>query len=245
MNDRASGWKHAKISGHENEKNLAEILGEEYQPFSKKVPSIFGDLTTPKKDLTGPTNISIKKSKGGQVFLTPTPKFISAYEKIYTEIPQSVKDCLLLLFGGHENISDIQKNVTHADEKIFQTERKRRTLCVESIRMYNEKLLDDCIEWFQNNMYSITEIVFQRGYASNTKDFANILLYKNTLGENDLNSTFNMEDLKVKCSEKSLVYFGDKNGGTTINLPFGHAQYHQGMIQFHHNYEKIKNLFES
>ena len=46
----------------------------------------------------------------------------------------------------------------------------------------------------------------------------------------------------IEKSKGRDVIYGTKNGGTTIQLPFGHLQFHQGGLQFHHNYEKIKEL---
>ena len=244
MSRRSDGWRRAKITGHQNEEIVAENLGGEYTTLNKKVPSIFGDKTVPKRDLYGPQKITLKKSKGGQVFLTDTSKFILGYEKIYEPIPIIVKDCLLLLFGGHKNIYDIHSQIIHPNIKIFQTERKRKTLCVESIRKFDENLLIEIRIWFSSNIDKITEFVFKRGYAKNVEDFADILLYKNSLGENTLNEIFEIENQKNRCLIKNDILFGEKNGGTTINLPFGHVQWHQGKIQFHHNYSKIKLLFE-
>ncbi len=245
MDNRAKGWQHAKISGHENEENIAKELGEGYFTKKTKVPSIFGDKTIPKRDLYGPTSPSIKKSISGQASLTPTYKFICAYEKIYGEIPNEGKDCLYLMFGGYKSIDLLlsNKNLYHPNPKIFETERKRKTLCVETIEKHNPELLQSCLNWFANNMDKIVELVFERGYSINTEDFATYIIYKNTIGENCINKCFQINELKKISLEKNHVSFGKLNGGTTIDLPFGHLQYHKGMMQFHHNYNKINLLF--
>ena len=96
MRDRSEGWKHAKVSGHRNEVLIAEKIMNDLD-FSnqlktivkkdfvirkveadglknKKVIDVFGTKTTQKTDLkifwenNSFTNISIKKSKSGQVF---------------------------------------------------------------------------------------------------------------------------------------------------------------------------------
>jgi len=244
MTKRANGWKHAKITGHKNEDLVAKSLGEFYQTKKLKVKSIFGDKTIPKRDLYGPKKLTLKKSRGGQAFLTKPDKFISAFELLYGEIPDSVKECLFLLFGGHPNIKTILSEplYSHDDSKIYTTERKRRTLCVESIKKYNPQILVDCLKWFQENIENIVDIVFSRGYAADSEDFADILMYRNELDENQLNQSFEIPNLKEKCLKNQNVSFGEKNGGTTIKLPFGHLQYHQNRMQFHHNYDKINLL---
>ena len=120
MDNRAKGWKHAKISGHINEENIAKELGDGHYTKKTKVPSIFGDTTIPKRDLYGPTNPSIKKSKGGQVFLTPTHRFILGYEKLYRN--DRLYDIVVIL---DYNFNPIIKNkgsaiFIHVAKKSFQ-----------------------------------------------------------------------------------------------------------------------------
>ena len=50
-------------------------------------------------------------------------------------------------------------------------------------------------------------------------------------------------ELSKKYSNK--IWYGKKNGGSTISLPFGFVQWHQGKIQFHHNLESIQELFKN
>ncbi len=81
-------------------------------------------------------------------------------------------------------------------------------------------------------------------YAGKTK----VLWYKNELSENDLDDLFLIDEIKKKLPKNAE--FGNRNGGTTIQLPFGFVQWHSptkvipGSIQFHHNYIKIKELME-
>ena len=41
---------------------------------------------------------------------------------------------------------------------------------------------------------------------------------------------------------KEMIEPGQTRGGTTIKLPFGFVQWHQGQIQFHHNLDLIKKI---
>ena len=49
---------------------------------------------------------------------------------------------------------------------------------------------------------------------------------------------------KLTNINTDVVYYGNTLGGSTIQLPFGFVQWHQHSMQFHHNFEKIRALFE-
>ena len=105
--NRAEGWKHAKLSGHENEA-LVEAVTEKDGSLQERILScgkkqgievvkidfgglketdvdcILGGKTKSKTDMhlylkdNSSINISIKKSAGGQVFLIGVDRFIEA-----------------------------------------------------------------------------------------------------------------------------------------------------------------------
>ena len=87
------------------------------------------------------------------------------------------------------------------------------------------------IKWFQDNISNIFDFCFSRGLASEKSEWADVVRYKNTLGENVIDVIFNLEDLKNKISFKDVVY-GTKYGGTTIRLPFGFVQWHNTTKKF-------------
>ena len=66
--------------------------------------------------------------------------------------------------------------------------------------------------------------------------------------ENDMDDLYYVEDIKKKLTK--TAEYGNKTGGSTIQLPFGFVQWHSpkkvipGCMQFHHNYQKIKDLME-
>ena len=39
-----------------------------------------------------------------------------------------------------------------------------------------------------------------------------------------------------------MIVPGKTLGGTTIQLPFGFVQWHQGQIQFHHNLDLMRKI---
>lgn len=112
--NRGEGWKHAKISGHENEDAVYDEILENVELKNrilhaahkenrkivsidvgglneKDVPSVMGDKTKSKSDIkvnldNGETiGISVKKSLSGQVYLIGIDRFIQGYEKQFGE----------------------------------------------------------------------------------------------------------------------------------------------------------------
>ena len=58
---------------------------------------------------------------------------------------------------------------------------------------------------------------------------------------------FTLDSIQSKISTEEIVY-GTKNGGSTIQLPFGFVQWHDPgnkgnhNLQFHHKYKKLIKL---
>ena len=110
--DRSAGWSYAKKSGHQNETNIFNLLKNDLEfkeslefilksnikDFNigglneKSVVSVFNkSLTKSKTDLkiisdNRTFNFSIKKSRGGQVYLITIPRFINGIKKHETGI---------------------------------------------------------------------------------------------------------------------------------------------------------------
>jgi hypothetical protein len=241
---RSEGWSKAKKTGHLNEEIVCDKLGLGFSTSKKKVQSVFNDKTYPKSDIYGYHNFSLKKSLQGQVHMNKVRRWIEGYESIYCEIPENVKKVFFLLFGGYDSINEIfhSNRYIHSNPKVRRTELRRKTLTIETLEKYDLESLIEFISWMEENICKITEIVFKRGWAKNSEDWASFLWYKNSFGENFIDQKFDIEELITKCDGQKVTK-GTKNGGTTIQLPFGHLQYHQGGLQFHHSFEKISQLF--
>ena len=127
--DRATGWKHAKLSGHKNEDLIKALLdndpaytaaflkrvGADGKSIKKtsvgglhetNVPSISGTRKTKSKtDLKiflddTVINVSIKKSLGGQVYFVRAGLFIETFEKQFNrKIPDSVQRAIKLFWA--------------------------------------------------------------------------------------------------------------------------------------------------
>ena len=135
--NRATGWKHAKLSGHENEdlvKRRLDIdryfqdsfLERVNKPFAKiemtsvgglhetNVPSIHGRKTKSKTDLKvyldikKVVNVSIKKSYTGQVYFVSADVFIDTFEKQFKRlIPDDVQRAISLFWAAADDAVEI------------------------------------------------------------------------------------------------------------------------------------------
>ena len=97
-------------------------------------------------------------------------------------------------------------------------------------------------------MLYIFDFCFSKGLTDVEDEWANIIWYKNDVGAVDADVMINIEDAK-RCLKENCIY-GNRNGGTTIKLPFGTVEWHSpkktipGNMQFHHKYEDIMSAIE-
>lgn len=277
--DRASGWKHAKLSGHENEAAIEHLMeaDQSYQNMFLKevgkegrtithidigglcetnVECIFpGEKTKSKTDMHiflndgSKYNISIKKSLGGQVYLITDSKFIAGFEAQYSKvIPLEVKRAIQLFWGSAEDTKQIID--TFGTQKKYEYHKHR--LVADTLYAYNQNLYKMLISWFVENTYDLVDFCFSKGLAKCSDDWANVIWYKNELEENSVNSIFTISEMcdALQRNAKEATEYGNRGGGTTIQLPFGFVQWHSptkvipGCIQFHHGYEKIKDALK-
>lgn len=268
--NRSEGWTHAKISGHENEEDVEQLI--QHYDFRKHlearlrippivqatvggicetdVPSVLGDLTKSKTDLKlvledGRTvNVSIKKSWGGQVYLIGVDRFIAGFEKHFNKtIPDDVKEALHLFFFGHPNIESILQdpNITgDLSAKALHYVKKRSRLTETLLRRYNSGMADSLLAWFDENKGHLADFCFSKGLAANKEDWADYVWYINLLGEDDFDDIYPIKEIvDAVDSSSDKVFYGNRRGGTTIQLPFGFVQWHLEQIQFHHGLGKL------
>lgn len=275
--DRAEGWKHAKLSGHENEAKLEDLM--EHDPevqqfflnkigksgckithvdvgglFETNVPCIFtGETTKSKTDMHivlsdgSKYNVSIKKSLAGQVYLINANRFIKGFEIQYKQtIPEDVKRAILLFWGYADDVSKIVNE--YGVKKDYEVRKHR--LVGDTLKRYDSKLYSALLNWFKDNIKNIADFCFSKGLAKNESDWANVVWYRNLLGENQVNDIYFIDDMTSKLEKygRSATEYGNVGGGTTIQLPFGFVQWHSptkkipGDMQFHHNHEKVSLL---
>lgn len=167
--DRASGWKHAKLSGHENEATIESLMesdAEYQQMFLKKVGKegctithvdvgglcekdvecIFpGEKTKSKTDMHiflddgSKYNISIKKSLGGQVYLITDSRFIAGFEAQYGKEIPANVKRAIRLFWG--SADDTESLIdTYGTQKKYEYHKHR--LVADTLRVYDRSLYD-------------------------------------------------------------------------------------------------------
>ena len=275
---RASGWKHAKLSGHTNEACVKELLDKDSaycNDFMQRigygnetikstsigglhetnVPGILGKKTKSKTDLKIFCNsgkiitISIKKSLSGQVYFVRATLFIEVYEKQFGEkIPDDVQRAIKLFWAEAEDATEIiEKYGDKSNEKSYRLQLKHKSLNATTLKAYDKNLFDKMLNWFANHSYNLTKLAFTMGAAADPNEWSEFVWYINLLNEHDIDEAFHIEDICNAAANVSKyeTYYGDSNGGTTIQLPFGFVQWHQGQLQFHHSYDKIYNLINN
>lgn len=218
------------------------------------VPGILGKKTKSKTDLkifcnSGKIiNVSIKKSLGGQVYFVGAQTFIEVYEKQFGEIiPSQVQRAIKLFWAAADDATDIIKQYGNkADTKSYDLQVRHKSLNATTLKAYDKNLYDAMLIWFADHAYNLTKLAFIMGAAKNSTEWAEFVWYINLLGENNVDEVFHIEDIcnAVVKVAKHETYYGDNNGGTTIQLPFGFVQWHQQQLQFHHSYEKICSLLK-
>lgn len=272
---RATGWQHAKLSGHENESDVANLFNnldfkiafqkrlnlKEIESVSvggiceTNVLSVFGDKTKSKTDLTIFTkdgsniNISIKKSKGGQVYLISVDRFISGFEKQFEKpIPQEIKELLYIYFYGSPQTEKLLKNeriIKDESIDIISYQKKHNRLVWKSLYNWDDAKANLLLNWFKTNIGEIAEFCFSRGLAAKKEDWAQYVWYINLLGEDNFDEIYSIDDLKsVLNCHTDYVFPSLQNGGSTTQLPFGFVQWHQCKIQFHHSKQKIFDIIK-
>lgn len=270
--DRSSGWKHAKLSGHKNEELVCELLKTDAAAQARlknaakikdadfidcdygglheaDVASITGGKTKNKSDITAEFSngqkigISLKKSLGGQVYLIKDATFIHGMERQYQiTISPEVQRAIALFWGSASDTAEIiQEYSNNAVIRAYELHKGRLT--ANTLRAYDTSLYSLLLEWFRDNISNITDFCFAKGQALNPNDSATVLWYKNMLGEHNIDSMYNIKDLCTAAkSHQTDITYGNRTGGTVINLPFGFVQWHQGCMQFHHKYNCIAKL---
>lgn len=217
------------------------------------VKSVLGSLTKSKTDLIikwddrSCSKISIKKSQGGQVYLIRTSRFIDGYEKHFNEIiPNTVKEALYLFFGEGKDIPSILSQIGIYDDKIRKYEVRKNRLVWRTLSIYNEIFANSLLQWLLDNVNKISIYCFSMGLAENQNDWAEYVWYKNLLGEDSMDLLFSINELSSlsQVNAKKYISPGKIGGGTTIQLPFGFLQWHQGQMQFHHQFSRIEEMFQ-
>ena len=137
-------------------------------------------------------------------------------------------------FGDRNNIKNFDLQIRH------------KSLNATTLKSYDERLYNVLLNWFTENAYELAKLSFSMGAVRDSKEWSDFVWYINLLGENDTDDIFFIEDIcnAVQKVAQDETYYGSAFGGTTIQLPFGFVQWHQGQLQFHHSYEKLIEILK-
>lgn len=216
------------------------------------VPGVNGRKTKSKTDLkvylstNEAVNVSIKKSLNGQVYFVKASLFIDTFEKqFYVKIPADVQRAINLFWAAADDaVEIIEKYADRSNGKNFDLQMRHKSLNATTLKAYDEHLYDVLLAWFIDNAYELAKLSFSMGAARYSSEWSDFVWYINLLGENETDDIFFIEDIcnAVREAAQDETCYGSSFGGTTIQLPFGFVQWHQKQLQFHHNYDKIKEL---
>ena len=273
--NRATGWQHAKLSGHKNEDLVKNSLdtNEDFQKsflarvdrkstlitdtsigglHETNVPSVNGKKTKSKTDLkvylntNEIVNVSIKKSFGGQVYFVRAGLFIDTFEKQFkVKIPTDVQRAINLFWAvADDAVAIIEEFGDKSNSKNYNLQLRHKSLNATTLKAYDKHLYDALLSWFTDNAYKLAKLSFSMGAVRDHSEWSDFVWYINLLGENNVDDIFLIEDVCNAAQDVAHeeTYYGSSYGGTTIQLPFGFVQWHQGQLQFHHDYNKLKNI---
>ena len=247
--DPAYGEKLLRRMGYPSEKIKSTSIGGLHET---NVPSVLGRTTKSKTDLkifceSGRTiNVSIKKSLSGQAYLIRANNFLRVFEaQFHKIIPETVKRAIELFWAAADDATEIIEQFGNKVEtRNYEMQLRHKSLNATTLKNYDPSLYAGLLQWFRENAYDLAKLSFTMGAAADRSEWSEFVWYINLLGENDVDDVFHIEDICRAAVETadSNTFYGDTNGGTTIQLPFGFVQWHQAQLQFRHSYEKISSL---
>jgi len=285
--NRSEGWTHAKLSGHALESHLADALQrdaalasglhedcfgvpEQRLPHvraggisASHVECVLGGVTPSKADLCiswpggRSAGISLKKSKGGQVWLVTRERFFAGFERQFgCRIPDSVRLGLGLfigpvsekemrrMLGGRPPRGPVRKKDGVPQE--FHQER----FVAATLEQIVPHEWSETLAWIRGALPGIAELCFACGLCATSEGKAEFIWYHMVDGgaaRRIQSRVIPIAELlrairAVPEAQRAVV--GPLNGGSTILLPFGFLQMHRpsggNQLQFHHGLDAIK-----
>ena len=216
----------------------------------KSVPGVFGRKTKSKTDLKlhlddgSIINISIKKSWGGQAAYQTIDSFLQGFEKQFAlTVPDDIKYLFNLFFSSTPDAKEIledPKVINKQNEYWVDIQKRHNCLNWTSLQNWDSSSANKFLQWFKDNIGSLAEYCFAKGLASDSDEWVDYIWFINLLGDEDLDEILSIKDIVDTVNKHpEEVIPGTKNGGTTIQLPFGFAQWHHAKIQVHDDLSKL------
>ena len=216
----------------------------------RKVEGVLGRTSKSKTDLRltledgKVIRISIKKEGDGQVDFHDVDSFVQGIEKQFsTTIPSEIQDLLHLFFFGNPNTQKLLNNpqitIGQSDD-LIALQKKQNRLVWTSLENWDNEAANRLLQWFKDNISILADYCFSKGLSSSPDEWADYVWFINLLGEKDLDTIFTVKDILEAVSKNAeMVCPGFKNGGSTIQLPFGMVEWHQRKMQFHDSFRKL------
>ena len=100
-----------------------------------------------------------------------------------------------------------------------------------------------------DEIVTVFEIGFAAGAVADRTHWSDVLWYKNLVdqGGDGLDYMVSIKDVMralEQNGDSNVVCKGPKNGGSTLQLPFGHLQYHLRQLEFYQQMKKIQTLLD-
>lgn len=216
----------------------------------QSVPGALGRKSKNKTDLKlhlddGSTiNISIKKSWGGQAAYQTVDSFLQGFEKQFSlTVPDDIKHLCNLFFSSTSEAKEIledHKVTKQQKEYWLKIQKKHNCLNWTSLQNWDSSSANKLLQWFKDNIGNLAEYCFAKGLALDPDEWVDYIWFINLLGDEDLDIILSIKDIvDIINKHPEEVVPGTKNGGTTIQLPFGFAQWHHAKIQVHDDLSKL------
>lgn len=272
---RSEGWKHAKRSGHRRETDLvrelksdptfASLIGRKVfgRPVGKLldahadgatagfIPDVFGGTINGKVDLRASwsgaeeVRFSVKKSAGGQVFLTSVDRFVRGIELQYGERMGASPKRMLELFIGEDRI-EVDRVLARdgtgsaGAQRVRKQERHQGRLVAATLARIFPRDWNNLMKWMATHAGLVADFCFGRGYACDYKDQATHVWYSLREASSPIDAVTSVGQVaQMSKANAAEIKPGPKNGGSTVVMPFGFLQMHSpketNQIQFHHN----------
>jgi hypothetical protein len=215
------------------------------------IPDVFGGAINGKVDLraswTGAEEVrfSVKKSAGGQVFLTSVDRFVRGIELQYGERIGAGPKRMLELFIGEDRI-EVDRVLARDGAgsagavRVRKQERHQGRLVAATLARIFPRDWNDLMEWMATHAGLVAEICFGRGYARDDKDQATHVWYSLREAGSPIDAVISVGQVaRMSQANAAEIKPGPRNGGSTVVMPFGFLQMHSpqrtNQIQFHHN----------
>lgn len=234
-----------------NRLDIGRIVSAEVGGLHEQsVPGVFGRKTKSKTDLKlhlddgSIIKISIKKSWGGQAAYQTVDSFLLGFEKQFSlTVPDDIKYLSNLFFSSTPDAKKILEDpnvIKNQKESWVNIQKRHDCLNWTSLQNWDSSSANKFLQWFKDNIGDLADYCFAKGLASEPDEWVDYIWFINLLGDEDLDEIMSIKDIVDTINKHpEEVIPGTKNGGTTIQLPFGFAQWHHAQIQVHDDLSKI------